>query len=201
MFQSGLPGRYVADTVFRGQVCKCGRKPRHLGCFPRRATIRRRNHARWRWPASRMAFVRTFVAELLDIPERAITVSHSGAIAAWALTLESIATGGAFGADSARLSCGRFRGVPAAMSPNINDPFQLIDNSLLYCRPVNHRHAGELCIAHRFREIASFHAVRIWSYNRFSVRLECPRRCFPQRFGGTVSAASGVGFAHYPRTE
>lgn len=35
--------------------------------------------------------VKTFVAELLDIPERTITVSHSGAIAAWALTLDSYA--------------------------------------------------------------------------------------------------------------
>ncbi len=35
--------------------------------------------------------VKTFVAELLDIPECTITLSHSGAIAAWALTLESIA--------------------------------------------------------------------------------------------------------------
>jgi N12 class adenine-specific DNA methylase len=32
--------------------------------------------------------VRTFVAELLDTPERTVTVSHSGAIAAWALTLD-----------------------------------------------------------------------------------------------------------------
>jgi N12 class adenine-specific DNA methylase len=35
--------------------------------------------------------VRTFVAELLDTPERGITVSHSGAIAAWALTLDTTA--------------------------------------------------------------------------------------------------------------
>ncbi len=35
--------------------------------------------------------VKTFVAELLDTPERAITVSHSGAIASWALTIESTA--------------------------------------------------------------------------------------------------------------
>jgi N12 class adenine-specific DNA methylase len=34
--------------------------------------------------------VRTFVAELLDIPEHTITVSHSGAIATWALSLDSI---------------------------------------------------------------------------------------------------------------
>jgi N12 class adenine-specific DNA methylase len=32
--------------------------------------------------------VRTFVAELLETPESAITVSHSGAIATWALTLD-----------------------------------------------------------------------------------------------------------------
>ena len=37
------------------------------------------------------ADVRTFVAELLDIPERTITVSHSGAIATWALTIDSMA--------------------------------------------------------------------------------------------------------------
>ena len=35
--------------------------------------------------------VKTFVAELLDMPERAVTVSHSGAIATWALTLDSYA--------------------------------------------------------------------------------------------------------------
>jgi N12 class adenine-specific DNA methylase len=35
--------------------------------------------------------VKTFVAELLDIPERTITVSHSGTIATWALTIDSIA--------------------------------------------------------------------------------------------------------------
>ena len=35
--------------------------------------------------------VKTFVAELLDVPERTIAVSHSGAIAAWALTLDSSA--------------------------------------------------------------------------------------------------------------
>ena len=35
--------------------------------------------------------VRTFVAELLDAPELGITVSHSGAIASWALTLDSTA--------------------------------------------------------------------------------------------------------------
>jgi N12 class adenine-specific DNA methylase len=35
--------------------------------------------------------VRTFVAELIDAPERGITVSHSGAIATWALTVESTA--------------------------------------------------------------------------------------------------------------
>ena len=33
--------------------------------------------------------VKRFVAELLDTPERTITVSHSGAIATWALTLDS----------------------------------------------------------------------------------------------------------------
>jgi N12 class adenine-specific DNA methylase len=38
--------------------------------------------------------VKTFVAELLDIPERMITVSHSGAIATWALTLDSLAKSG-----------------------------------------------------------------------------------------------------------
>jgi N12 class adenine-specific DNA methylase len=32
--------------------------------------------------------VKAFVAELLDTPERTITVSHSGAIATWALTIE-----------------------------------------------------------------------------------------------------------------
>jgi len=37
------------------------------------------------------ADVKTFVAELLDIPERTINVSHSGAIAAWALTLDGTA--------------------------------------------------------------------------------------------------------------
>jgi N12 class adenine-specific DNA methylase len=36
-------------------------------------------------------YVKTFVAELLDTPERTITVSHSGAIATWALTLDSYA--------------------------------------------------------------------------------------------------------------
>ena len=35
--------------------------------------------------------VRRFVAELLDTPERTITVNHSGAIATWALTLDSLA--------------------------------------------------------------------------------------------------------------
>ncbi len=35
--------------------------------------------------------VKQFVTELLDIPERAVNVSHSGAIATWALTLESYA--------------------------------------------------------------------------------------------------------------
>jgi N12 class adenine-specific DNA methylase len=35
--------------------------------------------------------VKTFVAELLDISEGTITVSHSGAIATWALTLDSYA--------------------------------------------------------------------------------------------------------------
>jgi hypothetical protein len=35
--------------------------------------------------------VKTFVAELLDTPERSITVSHSGAIATWALTLDGTA--------------------------------------------------------------------------------------------------------------
>jgi N12 class adenine-specific DNA methylase len=35
--------------------------------------------------------VKQFVVELLGIPERAVTVSHSGAIATWALTLESYA--------------------------------------------------------------------------------------------------------------
>jgi N12 class adenine-specific DNA methylase len=35
--------------------------------------------------------VKTFVAELLDIPERTVTVSHSCVIAAWALTLDSTA--------------------------------------------------------------------------------------------------------------
>jgi N12 class adenine-specific DNA methylase len=35
--------------------------------------------------------VRTFIAELLDTPERGITVGHSGAIASWALTLDSAA--------------------------------------------------------------------------------------------------------------
>jgi N12 class adenine-specific DNA methylase len=35
--------------------------------------------------------VKRFVIELLDIPERAVNVSHSGAIATWALTLESYA--------------------------------------------------------------------------------------------------------------
>jgi N12 class adenine-specific DNA methylase len=35
--------------------------------------------------------VKRFVTELLDIPERAVTVSHSGAIATWTLTLESYA--------------------------------------------------------------------------------------------------------------
>jgi N12 class adenine-specific DNA methylase len=34
--------------------------------------------------------VKKFVSELLDTPERTITVSHSGVIAAWALTLDSI---------------------------------------------------------------------------------------------------------------
>jgi N12 class adenine-specific DNA methylase len=33
--------------------------------------------------------VKTFVAELLDIPLRTVTVNHSGAIATWALTLDS----------------------------------------------------------------------------------------------------------------
>jgi N12 class adenine-specific DNA methylase len=35
--------------------------------------------------------VRDFIAETLDVPARAITVSHSGAIATWALTLDSYA--------------------------------------------------------------------------------------------------------------
>jgi N12 class adenine-specific DNA methylase len=35
--------------------------------------------------------VRTFVAELLDTPERTIAVGHSGAIATWALTLDATA--------------------------------------------------------------------------------------------------------------
>jgi N12 class adenine-specific DNA methylase len=35
--------------------------------------------------------VKKFVAELLETPERTITVSHSGAIATWALTLDSTA--------------------------------------------------------------------------------------------------------------
>jgi N12 class adenine-specific DNA methylase len=35
--------------------------------------------------------VKKFVSELLDTPERAITVSHSSAIATWALTVESYA--------------------------------------------------------------------------------------------------------------
>jgi N12 class adenine-specific DNA methylase len=35
--------------------------------------------------------VRDFIAETLDIPARAITVSHSGAIATWAVTLDSYA--------------------------------------------------------------------------------------------------------------
>ena len=35
--------------------------------------------------------VRMFVAELLDVPERSITVGHSGAIATWALTLDATA--------------------------------------------------------------------------------------------------------------
>jgi N12 class adenine-specific DNA methylase len=35
--------------------------------------------------------VKRFVSELLDTPERTITVSHSGAIATWALTLDSYA--------------------------------------------------------------------------------------------------------------
>jgi N12 class adenine-specific DNA methylase len=35
--------------------------------------------------------VKKFVSELLDTPERTITVSHSGAIATWALTLDSTA--------------------------------------------------------------------------------------------------------------
>ena len=35
--------------------------------------------------------VKRFVSELLDTPERTITVSHSGAIATWALTLDSTA--------------------------------------------------------------------------------------------------------------
>ena len=35
--------------------------------------------------------VKKFVAELLDAPERAVTVSHSSAIATWALTLDSYA--------------------------------------------------------------------------------------------------------------
>jgi N12 class adenine-specific DNA methylase len=35
--------------------------------------------------------VKQFVVELLDVPERAVTVSHSGAIATWALTLDSYA--------------------------------------------------------------------------------------------------------------
>jgi len=35
--------------------------------------------------------VRRFVSELLDTPKRTITVGHSGAIATWALTLDSIA--------------------------------------------------------------------------------------------------------------
>jgi N12 class adenine-specific DNA methylase len=33
--------------------------------------------------------VKTFVAELLDTPERAVAVSHSGVLASWALTLDS----------------------------------------------------------------------------------------------------------------
>jgi len=37
--------------------------------------------------------VKTFVAELLDTPERGISVSHSGAIASWALTLDGTAKG------------------------------------------------------------------------------------------------------------
>ncbi len=35
--------------------------------------------------------VKAFVVELLGVPERAVTVSHSGAIATWALTLDSYA--------------------------------------------------------------------------------------------------------------
>jgi N12 class adenine-specific DNA methylase len=35
--------------------------------------------------------VKAFVVELLDVPERAVTVSHSGAIATWALTIDSYA--------------------------------------------------------------------------------------------------------------
>ncbi len=35
--------------------------------------------------------IRDFIAETLDVPARAVTVSHSGAIATWALTLDSYA--------------------------------------------------------------------------------------------------------------
>ena len=35
--------------------------------------------------------VKRFVSELLDVPERTVNVCHSGAIATWALTLDSTA--------------------------------------------------------------------------------------------------------------
>jgi N12 class adenine-specific DNA methylase len=49
--------------------------------------------------------VRDFIAETLDVPARAITVSHSGAIATWAVTLDSYAKSSVSNTVSLRQAC------------------------------------------------------------------------------------------------
>jgi N12 class adenine-specific DNA methylase len=57
--------------------------------------------------------VKRFVSELLDTPERTITVSHSGAIATWALTLDSTA--------KSNVSNTTAHGTPRALASDLID--------------------------------------------------------------------------------